>query len=129
MNTNTTTTTTTKTEKPKRLARLIGFLDQQATEEGKSGFARNERDLRALVRFLRTVEREMPAALSVPEWGNHLDDNGKPYGLGTTSACYAAWVEEGEEPAQEHDGACQLAEIAQALRGTLNELDRLTDAR
>ena len=106
-------------------------MDEQAAAAGygdgcRSPFDATRDDLRALLAMLALAASEMPAAAQVPEYDNHSDDDGKPYGLGTIAWTYAAWIEEGgAEPVSEHDGACQLAEIAAALRGTLDALDSL----
>lgn len=115
----------TMNNNPTRVKRLCAFLTQQAEAEAASGHDRNARDLRALVRCLETVPAAMTRASNVPEWDNHLTDKGEPRELGRVAATYAAWIEEGDEPACEHDGACQLAAMAEALAPMLDALDRL----
>ena len=112
-------------QNPTRVKRLCAFLTQQAEAEAASGHDRNARDLRALVRFLETVPAAMTRASNVPEWDNHLTDAGEPRELGRVAATYAAWIEESDEPACEHDGACQLAAMAETLAPMLDALDRL----
>lgn len=109
-------------EAPSRAVRLCLFLTQQADSEDLAGNDREARDLRALVRFLKTVPEAMRRAAAVPQWDNHLTDAGKPRDLGRVAATYAAWIEDAEV---EHDGACQLAEMAEALAPMLDALDRL----
>lgn len=111
--------------KPRRLARLIAFL---AAEAGLATDPTRRGDLKALAALLKHAAAEVPAAVTVPEWDNHLDDNGEPVGLGDACSTYGLWVEEAEEPACEHDGSLQLAEVASTLRKTLNALDRIADA-
>lgn len=105
-----------------RVERLGAFLTQQAEAEAASGHDREARDLRALVRFLQTVPAAMRRAANVPEWDNHLTDAGNPRELGRVAATYAAWV---EDAGIEHDGACQLAAMAETLAPMLDALDRL----
>ena len=118
-------------KKPKvkqtRIQRLVSYLVMMEAEERKSGYRRLSADLKALAKALHAIEPAMQSAAGVPEWGNHEDERtGKPLQLGTVASTYADWIEEGVEPASEHDGACQLAEMAKALRPALNALDALT---
>ena len=82
-------------------------------------------DLAALVAVLEAAAVEVPRACNVPEYDNHSDDEGNPGRLGGIACTYAAWIAEADEPASEHDGACQLAEVAEALGRTLDALDAL----
>lgn len=107
--------------KPRRLARLITFLEHAASVAP----ARHKADVNALLAVLNAAANEVPSACTVPEWDNHLDDDGEPVGLGDACATYAEWV---EDAGVEHDGACQVASVAANLRETLNGLDRLADA-
>jgi hypothetical protein len=112
--------------KPRRLARLIAFVEANHAATKESGNALvSAADLKALLGLLKAAAKEVPAAVTVPEWDNHLDDNGEPVGLGDACATYAAWVEDAEV---DHDGACQVASVAESLRLTLNALDRISDA-
>ena len=75
--------------------------------------------------MLNAAAVELPRACNVPEYDNHSDDDGNPGRLGGIACTYAAWIAEADEPACEHDGACQLAEVAEALGRTLDALDAL----
>lgn len=113
-----------------RLARLqftTSALLKAAIREGgpDNPKSANAADLAALLAVLTAACVELPAAACVPEYDNHRDDDGKPARLGGIACTYAAWIEEGDEPACEHDGACQLGEIAKALGHTLDALDAL----
>jgi hypothetical protein len=94
-------------------------------EEKQSGFNELARDLNALLKLLKVAQKEVPIACHVPEWDNHLDDNGEPKLLGDVASTYHLWV---EDAGIEHDGACQVAELADSLRLTINELDKIADA-
>jgi len=112
--------------KTSRLQRLVSYVEMMQEQESKAGFRKLSADLKALAVALKAIEPAMQSAAGVPEWGNHEDERtGKPLQLGTVASTYADWIEEGEEPACEHDGACQLAEMAKALRPALNALDKL----
>lgn len=106
-----------------RVSRLTAYLASEADAEAKNGHARTARDLRALVRFLQTVPAAMTRASNVPEWGNHENERtGQPNGLGTVAATYACWI---EDAGVEHDGAEQLAKMADHLAPMLDALDTL----
>jgi len=80
-------------------------------------------DLKALLAVVVAAETEMPRVGNVPEWHNHENERtGKPNLLGDVASTYALWVEDAEV---DHDGACQLAEMATHMRVTINALDRL----
>lgn len=110
-----------------RTARLIAFLEANITATNESGNALvRVADLTALLAVVKAAAEEMPAAGTVPEWDNHSDlRTGKPNLLGDVAATYALWVEDAEV---DHDGACQLAEMADCTRKTFNALDRLVFA-
>jgi hypothetical protein len=113
-----------------RTERLKAFLTQAIAEvrpDRNNGHAIvTEADLKALLALVIVAETEMPRVGNVPEWHNHENERtGKPNLLGDVACTYAGWIEEGEEPACEHDGACQLAEMARHMRVTINALDRL----
>jgi hypothetical protein len=82
-------------------------------------------DLAALVAVLEAADADLPSAADVPEWDNWTDEEGNLYPLGSVAHNYAEWSRETDEPASEHDGACQLADMADALTDTLNALDAL----
>jgi hypothetical protein len=110
--------------KSSRIQRLISYVEMMEAEESKSGLRQVSADLKALLKVLKTIEPAMQSAGNVPEWGNHEDERtGKPYPLGTVANTYALWI---EDEGLEHDGACQLAEMAQALAPMINALDKLT---
>lgn len=82
-------------------------------------------DWQALDSLLAAADRDLPRAALVPEWDNHSTEDGQFNTLGEVACTYAAWIAEGNEVVSEHDGACQLAELAEALRDTLDALDAL----
>jgi hypothetical protein len=107
----------------RRIHRLLAYVEQAAMSEAKNGQDRTANDLRALARFLETVPTALQAAADVPEWGNHENERtGKPNGLGTVAATYGLWI---DDAGIEHDGASQLAKMAEALEPMLNTLDSL----
>ena len=103
-----------------RTERLKAFLSRErdlATDKRLKG------DLNALLALVIVAEAEMPLVGNVPEWHNHENERtGKPNLLGDVASTYALWVEDAEV---DHDGACQLAEMATHMRTTINALDRL----
>jgi hypothetical protein len=106
-----------------RTARLIAFLEANVTATNESGNALvRVADLTALLAVVKAAAKEMPAASNVPEWDNHTSEAGKPNAMGDVAATYACWIEDADV---DHDGACQLAKVAEATRGTFNALDRL----
>jgi hypothetical protein len=94
-------------------------------EAKNTGNKELSRDLKSLLKLLKVAEIEVPKACHVPEWDNHLEDNGSPKLLGDVASTYHLWV---EDAGIEHDGACQVAELASELRETINELDKISDA-
>lgn len=119
------TPTPTRSDKT-RTARLLSYLDMMIAEEASADLRELVRDLRALRSLVAAIDTEAQGAADVPSWGNHTcERTGKLDELGNVAATYAAWIEEGNEPVNEHDGACQLGEMAKRLRRTLNALDRV----
>lgn len=103
-----------------RTERLKAFL---ARERDLATDKRLKADINALLALVIVAETEMPRVGNVPEWDNHTNERtGKPNLLGDVASTYALWVEDAEV---DHDGACQLAEMATHMRVTINALDRL----
>lgn len=131
-----TTNTPTEGTRLARLLHTIQSLEQQArldADAAAAGYGHGSRspqdatrdDLRALLALLNAAAVEIPAAVQVPEYDNHRDDDGNPATLGGVACSYAAWIAEADEPACESDAACQLAALAESLGRTLDALDAL----
>lgn len=107
-----------------RTARLIAFLEANVTATNESGNSHvRVADLTALLAVVKAAAKEMPAASNIPEWDNHTnEETGRTNPMGDVAATYACWI---EDAAVDHDGAEQLAKVAEATRLTFNALDRL----
>lgn len=119
--------TPTQASRIGRLLFTLKALHAVAVSEGAPAnpSSADAADLAALVAVLEAAAVDVPRACNVPEYDNHSDDDGNPGRLGGIACTYAAWIAEADEPACEHDGACQLAEVAEALGSTLDALDAL----
>jgi hypothetical protein len=109
-----------------RLTRLINLIETMGEDRKANGDIKTYRDLKALLSLLKNADKEVIVACCVPEWHNHQDDNGKLCLLGDVACTYQSWV---EDAGVEHDGACQVAELASHLRNTINDLDKLIHAK